>query len=176
MGINNYTDFDIRNIFTDEVISKIYSYNELPNGWDYGIGIAPSEETISRAIELYQIGSPYGFKGDATPLNNGGITISFSLEDNFIDIIIDPSLDSFSWRYEKGIGQEYDILEDKENSSLEDIIEALKQIQSKTCFSFEPLTYGITNQIGEDFPVSASKTLATGYQSLKRHVRSLQVA
>ena len=176
MGINNYTDFDIRNIFTDEIISKIYSFSELPNGWDYGIGIAASDETISRAIELYQIGSPYGFKGDAAPLNNGGITISFSLEDNFIDVIIDPSLDSFSWRYEKGIGQEYDILEDKENSSIDDIIEVLKQIQSNTCSSFEPLTYGITSQIGEDSPVSASKTLAMGYQSLKRPVRSLQVA
>lgn len=136
--IISYTNFDIENIFVGNINDKIASFRELNNGWDYGLGVPTTKETVNIAQSIAQIGKAKNFGIDAFPATDGGIVLNLYIEEDFIYVTINPNA-SLDLRHEKGIGEDYDIIEDIENISLEEIIEHLNAIYIK-CFSSELYT------------------------------------
>ena len=54
----------------DPVEDYISSFSELPEGWNFGEGRAPSSEVILRGIEVYKLGRSFGCYGER--LSRGG--------------------------------------------------------------------------------------------------------
>lgn len=120
------------NIFySDEIMDELKSYGTLPDGWDFGKGLAPSNDIIEKAITIYQIGKYFEFGVEPSPLSDGGINLTFFINDNFLDVNVnfDNTLDI---RIEKVYGKPYEILFKKNNVSMSLIEQYLIEIKS-TC-------------------------------------------
>jgi len=144
-------------------VQKIMSYSELPVGWDYGVGSAPSVLTIDRAIEIYEKFSQLGFGVDSTPMTNGGITLTFDKGIFFVDVIINPE-NIYDIREEEGIGVDYNITNQESNVTLERIEEILNATIQK-CLLLEPSISENTLQASEDFKATALIITETEYLS-----------
>lgn len=113
---------------SDKVFDEIRSYAKLPIGWDFGDGDPISQYIITLAEALADIGIKHGYELGSCPQADGGISISFyQMPDECVDITIEPpdmeqEKQLYSIRHEKGIGSEYDILYEKENMELEEMI------------------------------------------------------
>jgi hypothetical protein len=112
----------------DSVHEKIISFSELNAGWSFGNGKTISVDVVYKAVELYYFGKTNGFKGDAFPIENGGINLSFFVDEFALDIIINPNL-KVDITYEKGLGQNYEIVDEKENADYADIYLFLNEIR-----------------------------------------------
>lgn len=140
-------------------VQKILSYSELPDGWDYGMGSAPSILTIERAIEIHDQFISFGFEIDSTPMTNGGITLTFNKGIYFVDVIINAD-NTFDIREEEGIGIDYCVTNQERNVSLDRIAETLN-VTIEKWLSSETLISENTSQASEDFKVIASATSVT---------------
>jgi len=134
----------------------IRSFSELPKGWNFGEGRAPIGEVIDNAIQIYRLGKSFVLIGNAFPVGDGEIEISFSYQDHFIDILI-TSQNTFDYTYEIGKGDEYNEIEYIENISLEDVELKLKALEDmKLCDSLEySMQNGTSIGIREDSKVVA---------------------
>lgn len=133
--LNNLAYYDV--VFANyykyndcRVIEKIYSLSTLKEGWAYGEGVPASKEAIKNAIQLFKIGVALGFEVDARPEINGDVILNLFLKDNFVYITCKEG-ELFDLRYEKGIGQDYDIIDEKEDISLGAIINHLNHLREK---------------------------------------------
>jgi len=121
----------------DPVEDYIRSFSELPDGWNFGEGKAPSDEVINKAIQVYRLGKSFGLMGNAFPVGDGEIEISFSYQDHFIDILI-TGQNILEYTYEIGIGDEYNETEHIENISFEEAGSKLRALEEmKLCDSLE---------------------------------------
>jgi len=138
----------------DPVEEYIRSFSELPEGWNFGEGRAPSREVINKAIEVYGCGKSFMLTGNAFPLEDGEIEISFSNQDHFIDILI-TSQSTLEYTYEIGKGDEYNEIEHIENISFNEIDSKLKELEKmKPCDSLEySMHNGTSIMVREDFKV-----------------------
>jgi len=118
--------------FVDTIVSELNSFAKLKKGWDFGYGVPISQHIIRRSIKAYNYLKDYFFDYECAPLNNGSIKITFSLLDNFLDVIINNG--SYGVIVEKGIGIDYETLLEINNSSLEHIKTLLFNIKTQ-CFS-----------------------------------------
>jgi len=134
----NYLVLDDNNIskWDNKIIDKILSFGNLPKGWDFGYGVPASNDTIATAICLARYGTLQGFNINARPETSGGIILSFFIDDDFIDLTIYPN-NRYDIRHEKGIGEDYDILFDAENISLDCLFNKLNTIKQQPWFSLE---------------------------------------
>jgi hypothetical protein len=74
------------------IAQKLYSFANLPIGWDYGSGGPIPIEAISRALIWEQFLRAQGFfDNDAFPGGNGEVVISATLGDHYIEVIIEPN-------------------------------------------------------------------------------------
>jgi hypothetical protein len=139
----------------DPVEEYIRSFSEFPDGWNFGEGKAPSGEVINKAIQVYRLGKSFGLMGNAFPVGDGEIEISFSYEDHFIDILI-TGQNTLEYTYEIGIGDEYDETEHIENLSFEEAELRLRALEEmKPCDSSESsMQDGLTGK-REDYKVVA---------------------
>ncbi len=144
-----------------KVIDKIKSFSSLQLRWDFGQGEPPSNESIQQAIGIYQFGLLLGFNGDARPETDGGVILNLFIDDNFVYLTIkkDGGIDL---RYEKGIGVNYEIIQDRENVSFERISKTLQKIK-KQCFLSELYTSKNMTPIAEGFQVIASNDTELEY-------------
>lgn len=121
----------------DPMEEYIRSFSELPEGWNFGEGRAPSEEVIDKAIRVYRLGKSSGLIGNAFPVGDGEIEISLSYQDHFIDILI-TAANTLEYTYEIGIGDEYNEIEHAENISFEEVESKLRTLEEmKPCNSLE---------------------------------------
>lgn len=141
----------------NKVIQKIKSFGDLQMGWDFGEGYPANQEVINKSISILIFGSLCGFNYDARPATNGGIILNFFIADNFIYVQINPN-NTYDLRYEKGIGENYEILADNENMPLQEILKTLTNIKELWFLSG---LYTSTNMMKtvEDFPATASRTM-----------------
>lgn len=146
----NYSDFDIEQVFLDNTIQKMYSFENLEKGWDFGAGEPANKDVINTAIDIYNIGLANGFNVDAFPETMGGIVLNLFIDDNFIYVTINKDF-SLDIRYEKGIGEDYEILYEKEKVSKHDIISFLKKI-NPSWLLLEPYTSENMTQIVNGLP------------------------
>lgn len=151
----------------DPVEEYIRSFSELPEGWNFGEGRAPSGEVINKAIEVYGRGKSFMLTGNAFPLVDGEIEISFSNQDHFIDVLI-TNQNTLEYTYEIGKGDEYNEIEHIENISLKEIESKLRALEKmKPCDSLEYSMYnGTLIGIREDFKLVALKESIMGSPSL----------
>lgn len=96
---------------------QIKELQKLEAGWDFGEGEAISDEVGEASLEIAETGLTLGLKADVRPTSEGGITVSLFHIDDFLFIAVKPD-GFFDVIYEKGIGVNYDILDNKENLNL----------------------------------------------------------
>jgi hypothetical protein len=104
----------------DPVEEYIRSFAELPEGWNFGEGRPSNAEIIRKAIEIYRFGKSLGFIGNAFPMGEGEIEISFSYQEHFIDFYL-TNQDTIEYTYEVGIGENYQEIDHIDNISLEQL-------------------------------------------------------
>lgn len=160
----------------DPVEEYIRSFSEFPEGWNFGEGKAPSVEVIDKAIQVYRLGKSFRLMGNAFPVGDGEIEISFSYEDHFIDILI-TGQNTLEYTYEIGIGDQYNEIEHIENISFEEVKSRLSALEEiNPCDSLEySMPDGLIG-IREDSKVVASGNSVPGSPSLIETVWSIIIA
>jgi len=155
----------------DVEIERMKSFSDLGSGWDFGDGEAPSQYVIERAIQTYLCGLNLGYNASVRPETSGGIVIGFFIKDNFVDVTVKEN-SLFDIRYEKGIGANYNILDDQENITMEEVSLILKSVQQK-CFLLEPFTSVNMIPTEDDFPVIAFKSMGMVFPSFPKNALAL---
>ena len=75
---------------TQETIQKLRDFANLPNGWHFGDGVAPSQERIDQAILFINHGRSRGLsRTNAFPGVNGQIEVTFYDDDRMLEITIE---------------------------------------------------------------------------------------
>ena len=129
----------------------------LEKGWNYGQGDVIDDSIIKQALQVYKFGKDQGFDAEVFPIINGGIEISFIKGNNALDITINPdTIMDLTW--EQGIGQDYEVLDEKENVDFEDLNYFFNKIREE-CLSSESFIYETITPINEDFRKQYSLTL-----------------
>jgi hypothetical protein len=132
----------------DETISRIQSFKTLSHGWDYGDGDPINTRVINRAISIYirVISAATGeLMTSASPTSNGGIILTFSYQDQFIDVILKRNL-TIDLRHEVGVGEDYEVEYEQSNAKFIDLINLL----SNLCSWSEPYTYKSITSTNDD--------------------------
>ena len=75
----SFADFILPEItFTsleDDVLNKILSFVELPNGWHYGEGKPPEKQTALKALTIYNKAASFDLNIDVSPGIEGEIEV-----------------------------------------------------------------------------------------------------
>ena len=111
----------------DLIENKIQSFRDLPDGWDFGYGKAPSQFVIDIAIEIYRFGKNLGLNTEVFPIVDGSLEISLYMRDHFMDCLIQEN-GQIEFSYEIGIGEKYETILQIENISLIKIKEYLIEL------------------------------------------------
>lgn len=169
--MSNYNSFSeiseyVTDTSPDPVEVYIRSFSEFPDGWNFGEGKAPSGEVINKAIKVYRLGKSFGLIGNAFPVGDGEIEISFSYQDHFIDILI-TGQNTLEYTYEIGIGDKYDETEHLENISFEEAELKLRALEEmKPCYLLESSMQDGSTRKREDFKAVALENMVPGSPSL----------
>ena len=157
----------IQDTSPDPVEEYIKSFSKLWEGWNFGEGRKPTDELISRAIQIYKLGKSFGLIGSAFPVGDGEIEISFSYQDHFIDLLI-TNENSYDYTYEIGTGDQYNEIEHIENIALKKFESKLKALEElKRCDSLEySMLDGTLIGIKEDSRAVALEEAVKGSPSL----------
>lgn len=147
---NFYTEYDKTEI-------KIRNFSLLLMGWNYGEGDLIGFAVISKAIELYRFGKANGFNGDAFPMINGGINLSLYINEYALDITINTEL-KISIEVQKGLGQNYEVIDERENADYSDIYLLLNEIRTACSLSESCLLQGIITPVSKDSKAPHSST------------------
>ena len=126
---------------TNSILKEIAELRYTPAGWDYGMGVAIEETVVQKALQVYESTCWMGFNVKVFPRSDGGITLSYSKVDSFLDVIINPDT-TLNLVQEKGIGEDYKIICEKENANLDCVRTLLNLILSEECPSSELYTEG----------------------------------
>lgn len=148
----------------DNPSKKMKELGELPNGWDFGIGYAPSISVQKKGLQICSQGKILGFEIEIRPQTFGGIVITLGFNDYFLDVFVDES-QIISYCLEKGRGIEYEIIEEKDNIQIVDVVKKLEQIRKLfKCSSLELLTPKNIASKKNDSEVIVSKNMVTGFR------------
>jgi hypothetical protein len=148
----------------DPIEEYIRSFALLPEGWNFGEGRPADMELITKGIEIYRFGKSLGFTGNAFPMDDGEIEISFSYKEHFIDVYL-TNQGTIEYTYEIGIGEDYQEVEYIENISEAELKNKLISFEeTMICDSSESSTVGIITGKSADSKVIASES--AGMESL----------
>lgn len=134
-SVSSFTESDLSDNFTDD----IRELKNLKDGWDFGDGIAISQDVIHNACYLYNHLNRPEFKYSCSPLSNGGIKITCQFYEDFIDLDINKDL-SIDLIHEVGIGADYEVEYERKAIRIDDIEKYINQFLLKACFSSERYT------------------------------------
>lgn len=122
-----------RKLSKEEVLIKIRDFSNLPVGWDLDFGNPISEPVIDYTCSLlereYCSNEYFYFRTNVypTPNSDGGITITFSNGEVFLDLIINSDL-SLNIVKEVGFGVNYQIEYQRENISVFQLIKEIYEL------------------------------------------------
>ena len=130
----------------DAVAWKIRSFSKLPDGWDFGVGKAPSRTVVDKALNLYSRLQRFGLGADAFPIASGGVNVTFYSADHSFEVRVraDSTIDLV---HEVGIGVEYEQLECAEDvgqAHVEEVLERFSESKNVICYSSGPLVFSGT--------------------------------
>ena len=133
--------------------NKLISFLDLPAGWHFGTGRAPSRKLVKLLIDVNARAFDQGFpKSDAFPGINGNVMLTLYYQDHLIDLIVEEGMQIASILYEKG---------DEEVLSQDDIgvalaLNIIQQI-GQICLLSGPYTKNITPSMNTESKVSPSR-------------------
>jgi hypothetical protein len=167
-------EYTCTNLQSQYVFEKIQSFRNLKLGWRYGEGGPVNEKVTKAAIELYckllvNLNFSQSFKVNAMPNADGGITLSYGHNDNFIELVINPNL-KIDLTLEKGIGADYDIMDEVYGIDINDT-EIILTYLYKICNLLEPFILMTSMRTEEDSQATRSKITMGGFQSLKKNAQ-----
>ena len=138
-----------RSSSTDALLNKLKELATLPKGWRFGEGIPTKPEVLIATLDLYYRIARYDLKADAFPWSNGSVSLVFYERDMCVEISIHER-DIYDVVVEKGYGFEYDILNEIDNASFEDVNEAINKTMEPKWNLYESYMKGnITEQWGD---------------------------
>lgn len=80
------------NVFISQTTDmKIQNFKALPDGWHFGKGIAPKEDTITSSIKINNQAVLLGFGTDAFPGVDGEIQVNCYYGDETVELTIEPN-------------------------------------------------------------------------------------
>lgn len=98
-----------------DVLKELEEFYAYEAGWAFGEGDKISHDVIRFIADIVQeiikIDTNEQLEFEFDPLYNGGVGLSASVLDDFMDIIINPDMTMFI-THEKGVSYKYDILLD----------------------------------------------------------------
>lgn len=119
--------------------TKISGFTSLPDGWHFGAGKAPSDDTVDRARSVLTVLTGLGFAStDAFPGVDGEVQLSAYWRGVVLEIIVENRPHSYSFSYEKD-GVELDRQDDIAEADLAKyILSASRDIWPPTSDFFTP--------------------------------------
>lgn len=165
-------NYNINNLQNEFIFKKIREFGKLELGWRYGEGVPALENVMSAAINLYSelsFSADYfrNIKTNAFPNADGGITLSFGFNDDFIELVINPDL-KMDLTHEKGFGSNYDIVEELYDLEINNSI--VLTYLYRICNLLEQSILSTTTKTKEDLIATYSKIIKEEYPSLKKNV------
>lgn len=155
------------------VRSKILSFAELKEGWDFGQGVPTPRHVVMEALKFYGFGEQLGLEMDAFPGVGGDISVDFYIEDELVQVLINPDT-ALELTHEKGIGSRYEELAYFENIDSAEIIKYLTDFRAKGhAFSWSSSDCFTGENIGPRLNASlptVSRSLTQQYPSSKSSV------
>jgi hypothetical protein len=144
-----------------QTAEKISSFRELPTGWHYGNGNAPSDETIQKALTLNSELALSGFsKTNAFPGIEGEIQVTAYHGPLYLEFTIEPDR-GITFIYEHN-GEE---IEQKEKLDLRTAVQIIRTFRGRTWVLSESFIKGTTTPIREISKVLPSSHPAMGAKS-----------
>jgi hypothetical protein len=119
--------------FEKEITDTDFQFlRDLAIGWDYGKGGPIPENVINEGKRLVDLinKEPFIINVEIKAWETGNITLIFSKTDldDFLDVTITASELELYYRHEKGIGWEYEVLDEEPYSTSEKIIFKLSEL------------------------------------------------
>ncbi len=148
----------------DRVRTKIESFANLEDGWDFGIGEAACPAVIELAVKLYKQGSRTCLEADAFPGTGGEIYIAFYKNEDTVEICVNLDL-SLALSREHGTGAEFEELDYMEDLDLGAALDYLNRFSKEIlCTWSEPYIAISTTESANDLRVTPSRTTKEVYQ------------
>ena len=69
--------------------AKLASFANLPTGWHFGSGVAPSTPVLDQADRILSIGISLGLVADVFPGANNDVAVAFYNGDECVEVIVD---------------------------------------------------------------------------------------
>jgi hypothetical protein len=138
----------------------IRSFADLPEGWDYGEGDPIAKPVIDAALKWNSFLGLQGFRTDAFPGAEGEISVSASVDDHYLEVIVEAD-EKVSVAYDYQRKQVFYKLRRTPEEAREIVFEVMGKIWS---VSTSPIRANIIQQIigGADPPL---RTIRALYQS-----------
>jgi hypothetical protein len=149
-----------------ETLKQIRSFKELPDGWHYGRGVAPSQLTALAAQMIVFRGAQWGLEdSDAMPGAGGEIQVTIYSCDSSIEFTVAPNL-RIDYRREEGNVQ----TAAQNQISYEDALTILRDFASDAWLIFGSSTVSTTPREKAALATLPSET-TTAFPSLTSTVR-----
>ncbi|MCI0486290.1 MAG: hypothetical protein L0229_06785 [Blastocatellia bacterium] len=136
---------------------KIQGFKNLPQGWHYGEGVPPSDDTINKAVSLNIEAANSEFtKTNAFPGIDGEIQFTIYQGEAYLEFTIETN-GSITFLYEENNEEK----EYQENLSFNEAVEKIRDFKEKVWPSSELFTNSITTQTRGASRASLSNLPAT---------------
>ncbi len=165
--------------YDNAITRKIKSFKCLKFGWHFGEGVPASDEVVDATINLFtQLGLRLNFEVglvvNALPEINGGVILSYGLGEDFVELLVHSDL-SVDLVQERGLGVNYDVIEEEENLDINNIALILSYLK-KICNSSEPYISNSMILTKSDSQVTASRTMVEAFPFSKMPVQKERVS
>lgn len=148
------TRWNTFNFGHDGIAEKIFSFLDLPDGWHYGSGYAPSLELVLHAINLAHILRTLGCRSlEAFPGISGTIMVSAYGQNSCLDITM-PNIREHDYVFLRD-GAE---VAEKEHVSLDELVETLTRERWLACDLSDSCTRSTTARKRVDSNLWLSRT------------------
>ena len=128
----------------DKIAAQIDSYRLLKDGWNYGMGVPPTEEIILKAKHIYFLSRLHGFEIEPHPDSDGGVSLICYLGGHSLEIEITNS-QKYSVRYATGVADTYKLIWEKDIYLWQIEYELFEiEVQCKPDILLEPFTLNKT--------------------------------
>ena len=108
----------------DLVHKKIHRMGTFHAGWHFGAGSPIRPDALHAVLKLYEIGKALNLVADVFPHEDGDASIMFKTGNRYLEVLCLPEK-QFSFTVEEGTKHPFDLVEEKEEVSLPNVIKAL---------------------------------------------------
>lgn len=111
--------------------AKLESFAYLKSGWHFGEGEPISKSLLDRARVLVANGAAVGLHVDAFPGPDGSVAVAFHKGDECVEVVLNTDT-TIELHMERGIGPDYEKIDERLASSLHDALQSLLSFAAET--------------------------------------------